>query len=88
MIDPLAEIFYVSFHQLVSSKGPWVADRCPQTKISALGLGGPLHGTFGLMQYCVADLKARSPWKARALFQGLELFNPPDVWFAPKSRCS
>lgn len=88
MMDSLAEIFYVSFHQLVSSKRPWVADGCPQTKVSALGLGGPLHGTFGLMQYCVADLKARSPWKARALFQGLELFNPPDVWFAPKSRCS
>lgn len=46
MMDPYAEIFYLSFHQFVSSKGPWVGDRSPQTKISAVGLCGPLHDTF------------------------------------------
>lgn len=34
----------------------------------------------------MAELTAGPPWKTRALFQGLELFNTPEVWFAPKKQ--
>lgn len=52
---------------------------CPDRDI-CLALGGHLHGTFRLIQHCVAELAAR---KARALFQTLELFYYPKAQFDP-----
>lgn len=52
---------------------------CPDRDICPT-LGGHPHGTFRLIQHCVADLSAR---KARALFQTLELFYYPKAQFDP-----
>lgn len=62
------------FTSLSPARGSGLGDMGAQTESSALAPGGHPHGTFGLKQPCVAELAARPPWKARALFQTQELF--------------
>lgn len=71
--DAYDEIFCIYFHQVFSSKR-WMGERSPQTKISALGLDGPLHGTFWLMQHFVAELTVWTTLESKGFISGTGAF--------------